>query len=229
MISISITKNDFVDALSRIMTIADYEILANQKNQALSSLAEFFGALKEEDYSEAGWNRILLIQAESQTVIENVKVLGDSEKVVVGVKDSVNKIVTLAGLEEFESYRSSAVANLEGSFDASLYLENEQAMGEELIVEGKQKLASALTYDEVDAIEAEYISKLGELKTKAEWEQEVPPTSESDSTKEDPKSGWIFAVIGAVVLLAGAATTVALIINKNKKNKKENKGAQNEE
>ena len=102
-------------------------------------------------------------------------------------------------------------------------------MGEELIVEGKQKLASALTYDEVDAIEAEYISKLGELKTKAEWEQEVPPTSESDSTKEDPKSGWIFAVIGAVVLLAGAATTVALIINKNKKNKKENKGAQNEE
>ena len=70
--------------------------------------------------------------------------------------------------------------------------------------------------EEVDAIEAEYISKLGELKTKAEWEQEVPPTSESDSTKEDPKSGWIFAVIGAVVLLAGAATTVALIINKNK-------------
>ena len=221
MISISTVKDNFYDALAQIMTIADYATLAIEKTTALDDLATFFGALSQADYSEAGWAKILAIQTESQAIIEDAKRLGECESVVVGIKGSVNKIVPLAGLEAFEEYKAQASASLEGSFVASLYLENEQVMGTELVTEGKQKLASAVTYDEVDAIEAEYISRIGELKTKAEWEEENPQSSESDSTEETPKSsGWIFAVIGAVVLLAGAAVAIALIINKNKKNTK---------
>lgn len=202
------TKASFYSALSQIMTKADYVELDNLKANAKTELATFFADFSKDDYEDAGWSTLLAIQSESEQIIDGIAKLDQVADAVTAIKDSAGSVVRKDGKTDFETYRDKAKLNLEGSFDASLYNEEEKTLGANLVSEGTKAILDATTYDEVDALEASYVSQIKELK-KAEKEQ----TSETD----EPKLNWIFAIIGGGALLVCASVVIVLVILKNRK------------
>ena len=84
-----------------------------------------------------------------------------------------------------EEYQSLAMERVENSFVESLYREEERAQGVALVQEAKEKIGNAETYDAVDGWEAEYLLRIDQLKTQAEWEEEERKQESEDSVASD--------------------------------------------
>lgn len=226
-VEIASAMNSFRTSLDKIMTIADYQMLEDRRSEAKTELEAFFGGLKQDDYDADEWSEIVAIKNQSTSVIDSIKKIEDLSLAVAGIKNSANGILTKDEKVEFEAYRSNAITELEDSFDPSIYSDEEKALGEGFVAEGKKALASAKTYDEVDALWGYYTAKISELTVKTDKEEQSSATSESESYEEEPQGiDWRFALVGGVALVVGVAVVVVLIVLKNKN--KERKGERNE-
>ena len=224
---------DFAIALDKIMTKADYEQLAVLTGQAKQDLAAFFSGLDQTKYSEENWAKIVDLQQEANDVLDMLTSLDVVDDVVSGVKTAVGNIVTMDKATEFASYCEAAVTRLENSFNQSLYREAEKAQGLAWIEEGKQAIANATGYGEVDAIELSYKGKLSTLKTQAQWEEDELLQEENTSTSEETsdsessssvkgdeseeKSGCGSMVNGMSTIFVAGLAAAAIAIKKRKK------------
>lgn len=220
----------FEAALDKIMTKEDYAQLAVLTEQGKQELSTFFGGLNKDNYTAENWAKIVGLQSEVNEILDSLVSLDAVDDVVNGVKTAVGNILTKDKASEFVVYCEKAATSLEGAFNQSLYLEAEKAQGLAWIAEGKQAIAKATGYDEVDAIVLSYRLKLSSLKTQAQWEEERveeenSSTSEeilesSSSSKEnvkEEKSGCGSVVSGySMIFVVGLAAT-SMAIKKRKK------------
>ena len=224
--------SSFYADLDKIMTKADYKELASKKETAKTELATFFNNLSEENYEAAEWNAILALKNEYSDLIDSVAKFDEVNAAVISVKYAVEKVMTKEDKAGFAQYRTDAVTRFKNSFDSSLYRDAERAQGEALLAEGSQAIESATTYEAVDALEALYTSRLGELKTASQWEEE-----ENNAAKDDvfvdpkPNHGYgssaknsCFGIVGETQVVFGVAVLAAAAIIK----KKERKGTKDE-
>ena len=224
---------DFEIALDKIMTKADYEQLAVLTGEAKQDLAAFFSGLDQTKYSQENWTKILALQTEANDVLDSLTALDVVDDVVNGVKTAVGNIVTIDEAAEFVGYCEAAAARLESAFNQSLYREAEKAQGLAWIEEGKQAIANATGYTEVDAIELSYKLKLSGLKTQAQWEEdellqeenassseetsEEESSSSSKANADEDKSGCGSVVSGMGTLFVAGLAAASMVIKKRKK------------
>lgn len=174
----------FYAQLDSIMSMEDYEELAVLKVETKVSLKAFFDELSESDYVAEDWEQILNIQKEGATVIDSVQSFAEIEDAVKAIKFAANNVPTIEENTAFKAYRAAAVEKIAKSFDETLYREEEREEGARLVQEGKQAVENADSYAVVDAISAEYIAKIGVLKTAAQWTEEENTVSEKEEDKE---------------------------------------------
>lgn len=228
----------FYKNLDGVMTIADYAELANKKTEAKAELSAFFAGLSQADYEDEDWNSILVMQNEISAVVDSCGSMEEVNAAVFSIQYSVDKVLTKTEKAGFADYKAAAVASVEKSFVETLYREQERAQGAAFVQTAKDLIGQATSYDEVDGLELTYITRIGALKTKAEWEEEerveeiVPPsdsTEEENSTaeKEDANNGGCGSALGALGIIFGvvvvAALSVVIILNKKRKDLKNEK------
>ncbi|MBO5480620.1 MAG: hypothetical protein J6A63_05500, partial [Clostridia bacterium] len=95
------TLSAFYAELDEIMTIADYQALAEKKATAKSELLAFFNGLERDLYETADWDKILSMQSEYSALID---ALGSGEEVdaaVAGVKFTVGNVLTKVERADF--------------------------------------------------------------------------------------------------------------------------------
>ena len=224
----------FYGKLDKVMTVGDYAILANRKTEAKAGLTTFFNTLSKEAYEEAEWNAILAIQGEVDALIDGRATLDEVDAAVVSVKLSVDKVLTKEEKSGFADYQAAAIAKVEKAFVESLYRADESAQGKALIQEAKTLIQQATTYDGVDGVALTYIARIGALKTDAEWtEEESRLDSANDSTVEDSttnnqnsatndtdEEGCNSSMNGFGIIFGMAAVAMLTVINKTRKEKK---------
>ena len=226
----------FTESLAGIMTKADYAKLANSKVAAKNTLADFFDSLDEVNYDGEEWATILAMKAEYVSIIDGVSTLGEVDGVVRGVKFAVKNVMTKAEKAGFAEYIAAAVSRLENAFISSIYRAEEQAQGALLVSEGKEAIAAANSYGDVDGICADYIARIAALKTDAEWTAEeanksennnqdnnqdnnTPPSNEfsdGEATPDLGKAGCGSFTDAAGVVFATIAVGMAMVIKKKK-------------
>lgn len=224
----------FYEKLDEVMTVEDYAILANKKTDAKAELATFFNGLSQEMYEEAEWNAILAIQGEADALIDGRATLGEVEAAVISVKLSVDKVLTKEEKGGFADYQAAAIAKVENAFVESLYRADEKEQGKALIQEAKALIQEATTHDGVDGVALTYIARIDALKTDAEWtEEENRQESANDSTVEDSttnnqnsatdnadEEGCNSSINGLGIIFGMAVVAMLTVINKNRKEKK---------
>ena len=185
----------FYAALDGIMSKADYARLEELKTDAKASLVGYFDGLSESAYSGEDWAAILALKEDANAIIDSVTSFDQIDGAVAGIKASVNKVPTLQEREAFAGYRDAAVSRVGSAFEEDLYREAERAQGLALVQAGTQAVGNASTYDEVDAVTAEYIANIHALKTKAQWEAEekadVGQGTEDESTDSSENNNVI--------------------------------------
>ncbi len=225
--------DNFYKKLAEIMTILDYQALAKSKEEAKETLATFFDGLNEANYEVEEWATILAMKDEYADVIDGVSSLVEVDGAVRGVKFAVENVMTKAEKAGLADYIAAAIARLEASFNPSIYRAEEQAQGETFVAQGKEAIAAADSYSDVDGISASYIARIDALKTDAEWvaeeeakrneeqnnqEDYTPPSGEDVEGKDDAKTG-MFGCAGFMSTagsLAMIAAGVAMVIKKKK-------------
>lgn len=231
----------FYAALGEIMSKADYARLEELKADTKTSLLGYFDGLSENAYDSEDWKTILALKDSANAIMDSVTSFDEIDGVVAGVKSAVEKVPTSQERKDFTGYRDAAVSRVVGAFHEDLYREAERAQGTALVQAGTQAVGRATTYDAVDALAAEYIAKIGALKTKAQWEAEEKESAEQ-GTEEDStgssennnviiipgnvengseKSGCGSTIIAVSVTLATmAVVAVTIILIKYKAGKK---------
>ena len=181
----------FYTELDKIMTIADYQELALKKSAAKTELSAFFSGLSQNDYEAADWAEILSMQAEYTALLDTLANVDEVEAALVSVKFAVDKVLTKTEKADFAAYQTAASQRVENAFVASLYREQESAQGAAWVEEAKTLIAQATTFDEVDGVELTYTTRIRELKTAAQWEEEEqskPDDSTDNSTEKEDSS-----------------------------------------
>lgn len=224
--------------LEKIMTIADYAELAEYKTAKKAELQQFVDGLDKTLYDAEALGQITALQAEGVTAIETVMTFAGVDNAFAGVKFAINNVATNAEKADFDAYRSAAAAKIGEGFNAGLYREAEATEGLALVQNGKEAVGKATTYAEVDALSAEYISKISALKTKAQWEAEEKAALDKESENEDSsvsngdnvviipgapaeEEGGCGSVIGGIGITLGVTMMAASVIIKNKAGKKD--------
>ena len=217
----------FYAELDKIMTLADYQVLASKKTMAKSELANFFSLLDQAEYETEDWDKILSMQSEYEALIDPLMSLDEVEAFVAGVKFAVGNVLTKTERVEFSAYQQSAIQRVEDSFVETLYRDNERMQGASFVQEAKRQIESATTKDTVDGAVLTYTTLISELKTKAQWEEEerqesvVESEGEKDSVGEptEKDDGHLLEIIlGSVggVLVICAVVVFIIIIKKRK-------------
>jgi len=184
-IAVQDVMSEFYSELDKITSIADYEVLETKKQEAKIELSSYFDGFLQEDYNETNWNAILKIKNEYSVLIESAKNISEVNAAVTSVKLATEKVLKKDEQPAFEEYQSLAMERVENSFVESLYREEERAQGVALVQEAKEKIGNAETYDAVDGWEAEYLLRIDQLKTQAEWEEEERKQESEDSVASD--------------------------------------------
>ncbi len=222
-VAVEDVMSEFYAQLDKIMTMADYEELATKKQEAKTELALHFDDFSQENYDETNWNTILKIKNEYGVLIDAAKNIGEVTSTVVSVKLETDKVLTKDEQAAFAEYQASAIERLEECFDESLYREAERAQGVAWVQEAKTQIENAKTYDDVDGWCLGCLSRIADLKTKAEWEAEereqaqekeegvTSDSSDQEQTSEAEKSGcngsmnyvgMVFCMIAAIAPMA---------------------------
>lgn len=212
--------SDFEAKLSKIMTKQQYTELALYKEQKTAELAEFFNGLSQENYTEEAWERVLALQAEGNTLLLSLNSIDEVDGAVYGIKAAVGNILTKDKQAAFDADKAAAAKRLENAFVESLYREAEREQGKALVAEGVAAITAATSYNEVDALEAAYISKIAALKTNAQWQEEEKKqqeTPEESSSFEEKEEGCGSAVEGMGVILSAALLAAGMMMKKRKK------------
>ncbi len=232
-IEVQDVMSEFYSQLDKIMTIGDYEAFETKKQEAKTELSSYFDGFSQEDYNETNWNVILKIKNEYGALIDTAKNISEVNAAVTSVKLATEKVLTKDEQGAFEEYQSLAMERVEKSFVESLYREEERAQGVALVQEAKEKIGNAETYDAVDGWEAEYLLRIDQLKTQAEWEeeerkQETEDSTASDSSEQDKQEQSsqteskeeLFGCVGAVNqigMVFGIIAMIMPIVIRNKK------------
>jgi hypothetical protein len=220
------------------MTIADYAELAEYKTAKKAELQQFVDDLDKTLYDAEALGQITALQAEGVTAIDTVMTFAGVDNAFAGVKFAINNVATNAEKADFDAYRSAAVAKIGEGFNAGLYREAEATEGLALVQNGTEAVGKATTYAEVDALSAEYITKISALKTKTQWEAEEKAALEQESENEDSsvsngenvviipseptaKEDGCGSVLGGMGITLGVAVMAASVIIKNKAGKKD--------
>ena len=218
------TLSAFYAELDEIMTIADYQALAEKKTTAKSELLAFFNGLERDLYETADWDKILSMQSEYSALID---ALGSGEEVdaaVAGVKFTVGNVLTKVERADFAAYQEAAIQRLEASFVETLYREQERIQGAAWLQEAKTIIEQATTKNEVDSAELTYTARISELKTQAQWESEEQQNKPSDSTEKEESSvdempneeSGCGSSLNQVGITLGMAIAALMVINKKK-------------
>ena len=218
------TLSAFYAELDEIMTIADYQALAEKKATAKSELLAFFNGLERDLYETADWDKILSMQSEYSALID---ALGNGEEVdaaVAGVKFTVGNVLTKVERADFAAYQEAAMQRLEASFVETLYREQERIQGAAWLQEAKTIIEQATTKDEVDGAELTYTARIRELKTQAQWESEEQQNKPGDSTEKEESSveetpkekSGCGSSLNQVGIMLGMAIAAFMVINKKK-------------
>ena len=226
------TLSAFYAELDEIMTVADYQALAEKKTTAKSELLAFFNGLERDLYETADWDKILSMQSEYSALID---ALGSGEEVdaaVIAVKFAVGSVMTKAERADFAAYQEAATQRLETSFVEALYREQEREQGAAWVQEAKTIIEQATTKDAVDSAELTYTARIRELKTQAQWEseeqQQNKPTDstekEEPSVEETPKEeSGCGSSLNQMGITLGIAIAALMVINKKKDEKRDEK------
>ena len=218
------TLSAFYAELDEIMTIADYQALAEKKTTAKSELLAFFNGLERDLYETADWDKILSMQSEYSALID---ALGSGEEVdaaVAGVKFTVGNVLTKVERADFAAYQEAAMQRLEASFVETLYREQERIQGAAWLQEAKTIIEQATTKNGVDSAELTYTARISELKTQAQWESEEQQNKPSDSTEKEESSmeetpneeSGCGSSLNQVGITLGMAIAALMVINKKK-------------
>ncbi|MBQ8725969.1 MAG: hypothetical protein IJY84_02570 [Clostridia bacterium] len=217
----------FYAELDKIMTLADYEVLARKKTEAKTELANFFSLLDQAEYETEDWNKILSIKSEYEALIDPLMSSDEVAAFVDGVKNAVGKVLTKTERVEFSAYQQAAIQRVEDSFVETLYRDNERMQGASFVQEAKRQIESATTKDTVDGAVLTYTSLISELKTQVQWEEEerqesvVDSEEEKESAEESTKKdggnilGIILGSVGGVLVIC--AVIIFIIIMKKRK------------
>ena len=225
------TLSAFYAELDAIMTVADYQELAEKKTTAKSELLAFFNDLEQESYETADWDKILSMQSEYSALID---ALGSGEEVdaaVAGVKFTVGNVLTKVERAEFAAYQEAAMQRLEDSFVEALYREQEREQGAAWVQEAKTIIEQADTKDEVDSAELTYTARIRELKTQAQWESEEQQNKPNDSTEKEESSveetpkeeSGCGSSLNQMGITLGIAIAALMVINKKKDGQRDEK------
>ena len=217
----------FYAELDKIMTLADYEVLARKKTEAKSKLANFFSLLDQAKYETEDWNEILSMKSEYEALIDPLMSSDEVAAFVDGVKHAVGKVLTKTERVEFSAYQQAAIQRIEDSFVETLYRDNERMQGASFVQEAKRQIESATTKDTVDGVVLTYTSLISELKTQVQWEEEerqesVVDSEEEKESEEEPTKkdggnvlGIILGSVGGVLVIC--AVIIFIIIMKKRK------------
>lgn len=222
----------FYSELDKIMTLADYQVLASKKTMAKSELANFFSLLDQAEYETEDWAKILSMQSECEALIDPLMSSDEVAAFVAGVKLVVDNVLTKTERAEFSDYQQSAIKKVADSFEETLYRDNERIQGANFVQEAKLQIENATTKDTVDGAVLTYTTLISELKTKAQWEEEerqesvVESDGEKDSVGEptEKDDGHLLEIIlGSVggVLVICAVIIFIIIIKKGRVHKDE--------
>ena len=225
------TLSAFYAELDEIMTIADYQALAEKKTTAKSELLAFFNGLERDLYETADWDKILSMQSEYSALID---ALGSGEEVdaaVAGVKFTVGNVLTKVERADFAAYQEAAMQRLEASFVETLYREQERIQGAAWLQEAKTIIEQATTKNEVDSAELTYTARIRELKTQAQWESEEQQNKPIDSTEKEESSvdetpkeeSGCGSSLNQVGITLGMAIAALMVINKKKDGQRDEK------
>ena len=226
------TLSAFYAELDKIMTVADYQELADKKTAAQSELSALFNGLAQESYEETDWNTILSMQIEYSALVDELGNCEEVEAAVVAVKFAVGSVMTKTERADFAAYQESAIQRLEDSFVETLYREQEREQGAAWLQEAKTIIEQATTKNQVDGAELTYTARIRELKTKAQWEKEEQQNKPNDSTEKEETNGEEMpqeekkgcgSSLNQVGSTFGTAIAALLVINKKRKGKEDEK------
>ena len=232
--------NSFYAGLDAVMTIADYEELANKKTEAKMELSTFFEGFVQANYDEAEWNALLAIQAEANVLIDGRKTFAEVNAVVTGVQLAAGKVLTKEAKADLAAYKTSAIQSVQNAFVQSLYREQEVAQGTALVQEATTLIEAATTFDTIDGLKLTYMQSIAALKTDAQWTEEESlqqnnpnnsGTEEEDTNKggnvieviDEGKKGCNSSVNGFGTIFGVAMVAALMVINKKRMEQKDEK------
>ena len=218
------TLSAFYAELDEIMTIADYQELAEKKTTAKSELLAFFNGLERDLYETADWDKILSMQSEYSALIDALGSCEEVDAAVAGVKFTAGNVLTKVERADFAAYQEAAMQRLEASFVETLYREQERIQGAAWLQEAKTIIEQATTKNEVDSAELTYTARISELKTQAQWESEEQQNKPSDSTEKEESSvdetpkeeSGCGSSLNQLGITLGMAIAAFMVINKKK-------------
>ncbi|MBE7078382.1 MAG: hypothetical protein E7380_00785 [Clostridiales bacterium] len=235
-LAIDDVMDEFNKNLAKIMTKEGYAQLATKKTEAQAELDLFFAGFSSVDYEEAEWDKLLFIQTEGSRIIQETSTVSEVDDALVAIKLAASNVLTAEEKAGFVDYQENAAASLDEVCADEIYREEESTQREMLIQEGKIAIKAATSYDEVDALQALYASRINDLKTKGEWEEEEKNNqngSSNGSNKPNKNQGSTTIIdetaeeegcsgtIGGYGALFGVLVFAALVMIKKKKSEGE--------
>ncbi|MBQ7830741.1 MAG: hypothetical protein IJ393_01560 [Clostridia bacterium] len=228
------TLSAFYAELDEIMTIADYQALAEKKTTAKSELLAFFNGLERDLYETADWDKILSMQSEYSALIDALGSVEEVDAAVAGVKFTVGNVLTKVERADFAAYQEAAMQRLEASFVETLYREQERIQGAAWLQEAKTIIEQATTKNEVDSAELTYTARIRELKTQAQWEKEeeqkqqykpIDSTVKEETSVDEtpPQERGCGSSLNQMGITLGIAIAALMIINKKKDGQRDEK------
>ena len=221
---------NFYIALDAINTKADYAALAAEKDVAKAEMATFFEGLAQNNYGEKEAVLLALIREECNDLIDGAESMAAVNDIVAGIKYKAENILTEEEKPAFAEAVAAAIQSVKDAFDASLYRSAEAEKGVWLIGNAEKALEQATTYAEVEALERDYLTQIGALKTAAEWEAEeaakpqdkpeepdVEEPESSDDLVEEPATGCGSSVVETLVVIGMALAFTLVLMMKKKK------------
>ena len=224
---------EYKDNLKKIMTVADYFTLGDQRMAAKEALTAYITEnFAEEDYDEADWLELMSIKQQGALLIDSVNALGEADVVLNTLKIAADNVLNKAEKPAFHTYVETLIQQLQAAFKAELYREAERAQGEAILQEAAQTLTNAKNYNEVDGLSVNYLVKLNALKTAAELDAEEnannqqpdSSTPDKDSNDNTPaKDSGCGSVANVTSIIFGVAFMAgSMLIKKKADNKDEN-------
>lgn len=230
----------FTAELQKIMTKADYLRLDEFKEEKKSELNGYFADFENQYkalYDEESWQQIVALKTEGFAIIDSVNTFDGIDNAMAGVKFAVGNVLTMEEKASFTEYRNGAVDKVGVGFNETLYRDAERAQVLALTQAGKEAVANATTYAEVDAIVAEYNARIAALKTNAQLTEEEKAAEQGKTEEENnsstsdnvvivpgepvEKESGCGGVIGGIGITLGAAMMAASVIIKKKVGKKD--------
>ena len=232
LLDVQLAMDEFYAALAEVRTVEYYAQLNTKKVEAKQALDTFFATFAEGDYGVEEWQKIHIIKAETLAFIEAADTIDGVQQIVSGAEIKANAIVKEADKPALEAAKATAIQNVQGAFNASLYRAEEAEQGTTLVGNYVKAIELATTFDEVMINEYEALNAIEGLKTAAEWEAEEeankkpdkpqvekdPQPEQQPTVDEEPqKEGCFGSVNGTLVAISLAMMAALILIMKNNK------------